>query len=209
MVNVITVVDYGVGNLKSVVRALAFVGADVVVTNNPGQIMSAERLLLPGVGAFGHCMGELERYRMVDALREYKMRERPLLGICVGMQLLLERSEEFGEHKGLGFIAGSVKKIPVSPAAHERISLPAIGWMKTQVKEPAHPLFAGMTDDAYYYVHSFMASGADAHTILACYDYHGIEVTAGIADGHVMGVQFHPEKSGPAGLALLSRYILM
>lgn len=205
----VTLVDYGAGNIRSVTRALVHEGAEVVLTGDPAEVLKAERLLLPGVGAFGHCASELASRGLTDTLKEYALKQRPFLGICVGMQLLMDASEEFGEHAGLGLISGRVRAIAQPVADHTRFTLPAIGWMGLH-KNPhhAHPLLAEMPEgEAMYFVHSFAAHPENQKAVLASYAYHGVEVTAAIARDHVMGVQFHPEKSGPAGLAMIRQFL--
>jgi glutamine amidotransferase len=205
----VTLIDYGAGNIRSVTRALAHEGAEVVLTDNPAEVLKAERVLLPGVGAFGHCVGELAKRNLTAALKEYAVKERPFLGICVGMQMLLDASEEFGEHAGLGLIPGRVRAIAPPATDHTRFTLPAIGWMSLH-KNPhiQNPLLTQMPEgEAMYFVHSFAAHPENPQAALASYTYHGVEVTAAIARENVMGVQFHPEKSGPAGLALIRRFL--
>ncbi len=204
----VTLVDYGAGNIRSVTRALEHEGAEVILTASPKDIIRAERLLLPGVGAFGHCMRELGTRGLTEALKEYVTKQRPFLGICVGMQMLLDSSEEFGEHEGLGLISGRVKAI-APQADKERVVLPATGWMSLNThSRVSHPLLGDeLAGEAMYFVHSYMAHPQNPHATLASYRYHGVEVTAAIAEDHVMGVQFHPEKSGPAGLALIRRFL--
>jgi glutamine amidotransferase len=208
----VAVVDYGMGNLFSVRRALEVAGAaDVEVTADPARLALADRVVLPGVGAFADGMSGLTAAGFVPALREYVATGRPLLGICLGMQMLLDTSEEFGQTPGLGLIPGAVRAISRARADGGRRKLPAIGWF------PLRPAgtngWAGtvLADTApespVYFLHSFHAEpDAKAH-LLAEYDHDGLRVTAAIRRDNVTGTQFHPEKSGPAGLAMLRRFL--
>ena len=206
----VTVVDYGVGNLLSVRRALEHCGARVDVTGEPRRVAEAARVVLPGVGAFGGCMDELRRYAMVDAVLAFAARERPFLGICVGMQLLLDEGEEFGTHEGLGLIAGRVEPIPPGGADGRVRRLPNVGWRELKPCGTAwsHSLLADAAPGtAVYFCHSFRACPASDEVVIARSDYEGLDVPAMLRQGHLHGVQFHPEKSGPAGLSILRRFL--
>ncbi len=208
MTKLVTIIDYGVGNLRSVVRAFEYVGAQAEVTSDTKIVAQAERLVLPGVGAFGHCMEELKKRNLVEPVLEFAERGRPFLGVCVGMQLMLEYGEEFGEHKGLGFIKGRVQKIP---DGDKRI-LPVIGWMELKKTTGAtwdKTLLADTKEGSCaYFIHSFCANPDESSARLAEYKYDEISITAAIAKNNLMGVQFHPEKSGEVGLAMLRRFML-
>ncbi|MDX1975787.1 MAG: imidazole glycerol phosphate synthase subunit HisH [Rickettsiales bacterium] len=207
----LTIVDYGVGNLKSVKRAFEYAGGDVIITADPKQVSEAERLVLPGVGAFGHCMQELDARGLTDAVKSYAAKERPFLGICVGMQIMLSVGEEFGEHKGLGFIEGRIKKIPAQDADGKPHVLPYIGWAALHHSQAADwkntPLQATPEGAHMYFLHSFSAHCADAAYAIAYYDYNGISVCAAINQAHMTGLQFHPEKSGEAGITIIKQFM--
>ncbi len=208
----VTVIDYGVGNLLSVQRGLAHCGANVIISGDPEQVLSAPRVVLPGVGAFGNAKQELQRLGLVEVIREVARRRIPLLGICLGMQLLLDESDEFGVTAGLGLIPGRVIPVPTRTVSGESQKIPHIGW-STII--PAGPRAAwndtllrdNTPGEAVYFVHSFMASPTDpAHRIADCC-YGGYRVAAVIGRENVTGCQFHPEKSGEVGLKILRRFV--
>jgi glutamine amidotransferase len=207
----VTVVDYGVGNLLSVQRGLEHCGAAVDTTTDPAEILAARRLVLPGVGAFGNAMQSLEALGLAPAICEAAGRGIPLLGICLGMQLLLDESEEFGLTKGLGLIGGRVVAIPNRSADGGRIRIPHIGWnglLPTGQRGWEGTLLADNTPgDAVYFVHSFMASPEENSYRLADCIYGGYLIPAVIMCGNVLGCQFHPEKSGELGLMFLRRFV--
>ena len=199
----IGIVDYGVGNLFSLRSSFAAIGAESVVTGDERTLRQAERIVLPGVGAFGDARAKLAQRGLDDLLRELAISGRPLLGICLGMQLLFERSEEFGMHEGLGLLPGEVTDM--APRLPAGLKTPAIGWNALHLVRPGHPLLANTKEgDCVYFVHSFSAVGC-GEALLATAEY-GIEVTAAVGRGNVMGCQFHPEKSGAAGLAILRAF---
>ena len=209
----VAVIDYGVGNLLSVQRGLEHCGAQVILTTDPAQILAASRVVLPGVGAFGNAMQALERLGLVSVLRELALRRTPLLGICLGMQLLLDESDEFGVTAGLGLIPGRVIPMPTSTRLGEPQKIPHIGWSALQLSG-AHSAWHGSLlqdnrpGDATYFVHSFMAVPTNpAHRIADCV-YGGHLVAAMIGRDQITGCQFHPEKSGEVGLMILRRFIL-
>lgn len=207
----VLVVDYGLGNLFSVQRALEHCGATVTLSSDPEQIATAGRVVLPGVGAFGDGIAELRKRGLDEALRVVWQRGNPLLGICLGMQLLLDESEEFGHSLGLGIIPGKVISIPVRTLDDKPQKVPHIGW---NALTPANgdgwqnTLLADLTPgDAVYFVHSFMASPNDEkHRVADCI-YGGQAVSAVIARDNVLACQFHPEKSGEIGLKVLRRFL--
>ena len=204
--------DSGTSNLLSVQRALDHVGADVVIADQPSMLDDADRLILPGVGAFGHCVANLIENGLFDAVLDYARRERPLLGICVGMQMLFDGSEEFGWNDGLGLLPGRVQPIPMSGADGGRHKIPHIGWATLERSGPdwAGTFLEGFgRDRAVYFVHSFSARPEAVSDILAFADYDGIQLTAAVRRDNIMGTQFHPEKSGQAGLGILSRFLSM
>ena len=199
----IAIVDYGVGNLFSLKSSLAAIGAEAVVTGDPAVLRGAARVILPGVGAFGDAAEKLAAAGMREAVLREAAAGKPLLGICLGMQLLFEKSLEYGEHEGLGLIPGSV--VALKPVLPEGLKVPHIGWNALRLQNPAHPLMKYTREgDCVYFVHSFYAVDCAAWT-LASAEY-GVPVTAAVAKGNVMGCQFHPEKSGPAGLKILKAF---
>lgn len=210
--SVVTIVDYGIGNLFSVSRALERCDAEVILTDSAAGIEGAERLVLPGVGAFGDGMAGLRQRGLVEPLRRYAQRDRPLLAICLGMQMLLEYSYEFGVHEGLGIIPGKVIPVPPLNAEGRRNKIPHIGWNNLRVSggrsswtgTPLSPLSEG---DAAYFVHSFMADPTNRTDRLADCHYNGVAVCAAVSRGRITGCQFHPEKSGPTGLSVLQRFL--
>ena len=197
----IAIVDYGVGNLFSLRSSLAAIGAEAVVTSDPDVLRSADRIILPGVGAFEDAANKLRESGLADLIRELAAAGKPLLGICLGMQLLFDKSFEYGEHEGLGLIPGEVRPIrDVIPADYK---IPHIGWNALIFKQD-HPLFRYIKEgDCVYFVHSFYAVCGDAAIATAEY---GAQLTAAVAKGNVMGCQFHPEKSGNVGLAILKAF---
>ena len=198
----IAIVDYGVGNLFSLKSSFAAVGAEAVVTADPAVLRAADKLWLPGVGAFGDAAQKLERSGLGEVLVEQTAAGKPLLGICLGMQLLFEKSYEYGEHKGLGLIGGSIRPIAdVIPADYK---IPHIGWNALSVAADS-PLFKYIKDgDFVYFVHSFYATEC-ADSVIATAEY-GAPLTAAVARGNVYGCQFHPEKSGDVGLNILRAF---
>lgn len=203
----VTVVDYGLGNIHSVVKALVRVGGEVFLTSEPEEIPRAERLILPGVGAFADGARGLASRQLVEPVLAYIQTGRPFLGICVGMQLLLSESEEFGRHPGLGVIPGRVTEIPRSPG----LKVPQIGW--NRIFPPAGrgweggPLSDLEPGVMLYFVHSFTAQPVREEDRLADADYGGHRISAAVHRDNVWGCQFHPEKSGEAGLQLLRRFL--
>lgn len=194
----IVIIDYGVGNLHSVEKALRYVGAEVTVTAEKKRIMQAEKIILPGVGAFGDCMKNLHRAGLVPVIQEILASERPFLGICLGMQLLFEESEEAPGVAGLGYFPGKVE------ALRDRKKIPHMGWNELRTNGES-PLLEKRSGNYVYFVHSYEVVPADKSIITATCDYEG-EVTAAVGAGNVQAVQFHPEKSSNAGLAILKRF---
>lgn len=208
----ITVIDYGVGNLLSVCRALEHCGVSVEVVSSGAKILDASHLVLPGVGAFADGMKSLQNLSLIEPIREYAGLNRPMLGICLGMQMLLDSSEEFGFSKGLGLIPGHVKMIPhVSPDGIKH-KIPHIGWNKLLLPEQRTSwnttILEGIEIKTYaYFVHSFTAWPDNPQHRLADSYYNGCLLSAAINLGSIYGCQFHPEKSGGIGLKILSDFI--
>ena len=202
----IAIIDYGVGNLFSLKSSLAMIGAQAIVTGDADVLRSADRLILPGVGAFGDARQKLAQMGLDAALCAEAARGKPVLGICLGMQMLFDRSLEYGEHKGLGLIPGEV--VPMAGRLPEGLKIPHIGWNALAIRKPDHPLMKYTeSGDCVYFVHSFYASDC-ADSVIATAEY-GIDVTAAVAKGNVMGCQFHPEKSGTVGLGILKAFCEM
>lgn len=200
----VAIVDYGVGNLFSLKCSFASLGADVVVTDDPAVLKNADHIILPGVGAFGDAAEKLQRSGLVEVIKERAANGTPLLGICLGMQLLFETSYEYGKHEGLGLLKGSVKPIAdVLPSTEYKI--PHIGWNALRFKR-SNPLFSHIQEgDCVYFVHSYYATDCD-DSVIATAEY-GAELTAAVASGNVYGCQFHPEKSGTVGLNILKAFV--
>ncbi len=203
----VTVIDYGMGNLLSVTRALEHCGAEVTTESSPLFIAKAERLVLPGVGAFGNGMAELQQRNLVDAIRNYAATGRPLLGICLGMQMLLDGSDEFGASEGLSLIPGWVRKLPEQAG----IKLPHIGW--SGIRPPSGRNWEDSLLDhvnpgeEVYFVHSFYADPANPADRLAETPYGAFQFCSVVKKGNITGCQFHPEKSGEAGLDIIRNFL--
>jgi len=233
----IAVIDYGAGNLRNVCKALEHVGtplgATIILTDDAHQLERAEKVVLPGVGAFADCQMGLRSRGLWDVTRALALTGKPLLGICVGMQLLFDVGEEMGEWEGLGLIPGRVVRFnfdagrviapdlstpSVSPYASRAVArmpdarpaslkVPHIGWNQLKLVKPSHPLMNGVPDGGYaYFVHSFHPAGVDASQILATTDY-GYDFPSVVAHGNVWGIQFHPEKSQDTGLRMLHNFV--
>ena len=198
----IAIIDYGVGNLFSLKSSFAAIGEQAVVTSDPDVIRSADRLILPGVGAFGDAAAKLRDTGMADLVREQAALGKPIMGICLGMQLLLEESFEYGEHKGLGLIKGSVR--PIADVIDPSLKIPHIGWNPLIFRKNSR-LFKYINEgDCVYFVHSYYAADCDIN-VSAVAEYSA-ELTASVENGNVYGCQFHPEKSGAVGLNILKAF---
>ena len=196
----VAIIDYGVGNLRSVEKAFAAAGCDAVVSGDKRVLRAAERLVLPGVGAFRACMSGLQARGFDELVRARVAEGTPLLGVCVGMQMLFEASEEFGETEGLQLFAGRVRRFPAG------LRVPQVGWNNVRQRRPTHPLFAGIDDGAFFYfVHSYYCAATDGDAVLGETEY-GASYASIVGRGHICGVQFHPEKSQAAGLRLLKNF---
>lgn len=207
----ITVIDYGLGNLLSVQRGLEHCGAEVLLTSDPEVVASAERAVLPGVGAFASAMQALMEYGLVPALQTLASKGTPLLGICLGMQLLLDESEEFGLTRGLGLIPGRVIPVPNKTAYGETQKIPHIGWNGLVLAESRRDwtdtlLQSNRPGEAAYFVHSFMAVPTNSQHRLADCFYGGQRIPAAVNRDRITGCQFHPEKSGEVGLKILRKF---
>ena len=203
------IIDYGIGNLRSLAKAFEAAGVPVERTDEHGALRDAERLVLPGVGAFGACAAELDRRGLGDLVRERAAAGVPLLGVCVGMQLLFDASEERGEHAGLGLLPGRVVRFdgrggPDGRGGERRLKVPHMGWNRLR-RRAEHPVLGDGPLPHVYFVHSYHARPALAADVLATAEY-GVEVPAVVGRGTVVGVQFHPEKSADGGLAMLRRF---
>ena len=200
----LTIVDYDIGNVRSLAKAFEAAGVPVLRSDDPGALASADRLVLPGVGAFGACAAALRARGLFELVAERARAGVPLLGVCVGMQLLFDASEERGEHDGLGLLPGRVVRFDDMEDADGRpLKVPHMGWNQLSPRG-THPVVDGRADHVYF-VHSYHASPTQPSDVLATASY-GIEVPAIVVRGTVVGVQFHPEKSHTAGLALLRRF---
>jgi len=200
----IGIVDYKMGNLASVQNAFNKLGEETIVESNPQKLKEYDKLILPGVGAFGDAMEHLREYNMIDAIKEFAQSKKPILGICLGMQLLFESSKEFGTHEGLGLIKGHIKAFDESKFS-EPLKVPHMGWNRMFTKE--HPLFDGLDENHYlYFVHTFHITGADEKDIIGETEY-GYKFTSAVAHDNIMGIQPHPEKSHENGLKILENFI--
>ena len=196
----IALIDYGIGNLRSVEKALAAVGADVRLTSDPQIILSAAKVVLPGVGAFGDGMAGLRQRRLIEVVKDVVAREVPLLGICVGMQVLFEESEEHGWHAGLGVLPGRVRRFESAD-----LKIPQTGWNQIT---PTHEsiLLNGLEPGAYvYFNHSYYCDAAAAETV--AHTEYGVRYASVVGQGRLYGIQFHPEKSQRVGLAILRNFV--
>ena len=194
----IAVVDYGMGNLRSVLNAFDAIGAPAELVAEPAGVQDAERVVLPGVGAFRDAISALRERGLAQAVRDAAAAGRPILGLCLGMQLLATRSSEFGEHEGLDLIGGSIERISTEPG----LRIPHVGWNDLEVRRADALLGSLGPEPTFYYVHSYEFVADDPETVTGVTDY-GRAVTATVGSGNVFGVQFHPEKSAADGLALL------
>ena len=197
------IVDYGIGNLFSLVSSFSEIGEDAVVTSDARTIESADRIILPGVGAFEDAARKLRESGLDKVVIAETEKGKPLMGICLGMQMLFERSYEYGEHEGLGLIKGEV--VPLQGRIPSDLKIPHMGWNKLEYSREKDEIFKYLEEDTFvYFVHSFYATGCE-DSLIAYADY-GTRVTAAVRSGNVWGCQFHPEKSGKVGLAILKAF---
>lgn len=200
----IAVIDYGVGNLFSLCASLKHLRAEYTVTNDSDVIKNAEKIILPGVGAFGDAAEKLNATGLIPVIKETVEKGIPILGICLGMQLLFEKSYEYGEHKGLGFLKGEI--CPMADDLKENLKVPHMGWNSLKIKKPDCPVLKDTDDGEYvYYVHSFYAKNCDE--ALAAYSEYSIDIPGVVWNKNVYGTQFHPEKSGKTGLKILNGFV--
>ena len=205
----ITIIDYGCGNILNLARAIKFIGYEVDITHDKNKIINSSYVILPGVGAFGNAMKQIEKYNLHNTILEYAKSNKPLLGICLGMQILLTVSYEFGVHKGLGLIEGKVIKI--SNEKNKGIKIPHMGWNEiypnNNKKEWKNKILKSSSiGKSFYFVHSFVCITKDNDSTIAVCNYSDISIPAVIATGNVYGCQFHPEKSADNGLAVLKNF---
>ncbi|MBJ26628.1 MAG: imidazole glycerol phosphate synthase subunit HisH [Alphaproteobacteria bacterium] len=204
----IVIIDYGRGNLFSLSQALKTLNKPYLVTDNPDKILSASRLFLPGVGAFGDAMDRLKDRNLIEPIHSAVENGIPLLGICVGCQILLEKSEEFGEHAGLGLIPGKTVRLPnIKHKSKSRVRIPNVGWRALSINSHAPLLGCLNSDDWMYFVHSYAPSVKHSKNIAATTNINGLDVPVAIQSRKILGVQFHPEKSGASGLKLIANFI--
>ena len=198
----IAIIDYDAGNLRSVEKALQALGEETVITRDRDEILSADRVILPGVGAFGDAMEKLHQYGLVEIIRQVVQNGTPFLGICLGLQLLFEESEESQGVPGLGILKGKIRRIPNTPG----LKIPHMGW-NSLILRPGTRLFSGLGEDPYvYFVHSYYLEAADPEIVAASADY-GVVIHAAVETGNVFACQFHPEKSSDTGLQILKNFI--
>ena len=199
----VAIVDYGVGNLFSLCSSLAAIGVKAKVTADSDEIRAADRVILPGVGAFGDAAAKLRATGLDKVLIAEAKAGKPLMGICLGMQMLFDKSFEYGEHEGLGLIEGEIR--PIADVIPTGLKIPHIGWNALAFGEKKHPLFKYLNEgDCVYFVHSYYGANCE-NSVIATAEY-GAPLTAAVARGNVMGCQFHPEKSGAVGLSILRAF---
>lgn len=198
----IAMIDYDAGNIKSVEKALQKLGVDVVITKDPKVILEADKVILPGVGAFGDAMANLKKYELDDVICQVVEKGTPFLGICLGLQLLFERSDETPGVKGLGILKGEICRIP----DRENFKIPHMGWNSLHLQNQGR-LFKGISENAYvYFVHSYYLKAEEAEIVKATTEY-GVEIHASVEKGNIFACQFHPEKSSDVGLQILKNFV--
>ncbi|MDN5277368.1 MAG: imidazole glycerol-phosphate synthase subunit HisH [Clostridiales bacterium] len=196
----VVIIDYGMGNLRSVQKAFEHVGCQVVITQDPQVILSASHVVLPGVGAFGDAIRNLERAGLIDSIYRVVQDGRPFLGICLGLQLLFERSYEGGVFKGLALLPGEVKRLP----EELNIKIPHMGW--NELRYRANPIFEGLDDPCFvYFVHSYYVEPRVSEHVIGT-TFYGMDITVAVNKDNIYGLQFHPEKSGVEGLKMLRNF---
>lgn len=202
----LAIIDYGVGNLFSLSRSLEYLGVECQVTRSLKELKAADRIILPGVGAFGDARKKLEELSLVEPIQELAASGKPFLGICLGMQLLFDKSEEFGEHPGLGLIPGRIVSMREAfDQAKLDLKVPQIGWNRLDVRKTESPLVKSLGEnDFVYYVHSYYATDCQEH--LVADSEYGVSIPGIVQNNNVFGTQFHPEKSGEVGLSILKAF---
>ena len=208
----VTIVDYGTSNIFSVMHAFSYCGANITLTSDPDKIAAADRLLVPGVGAFSRSINGIEDAGLTESIRAFFTSGQPLLGICVGMQMMFDSSEEFGIHPGISLLPGQIKAIPQYSSDGQSHKIPHIGW--NTLSKPDHTnswdgtILEGIKPrDAVYFVHSFTAWPNNENDRLADTDYHGCRIAAAVRRDNAYGCQFHPERSGPVGLKIIDTFL--
>lgn len=200
----VAIIDYGAGNLSSVKKALDYLGAESEITQDKDKILSASHIILPGVGSFGDAMHSMEERGLVDTVKQAATSGKPFLGICLGLQLLFEHSDESPDVKGLGILNGSIVTIP----RDNGLKVPHMGWNSVEIKQ-ADGIFSGIPQDSYFYfVHSYYLKGADEDVIAGKTQY-GVEIECAVQKDNLFATQFHPEKSSKVGLKLLKNFLAM
>lgn len=206
--SLVGILDYGAGNLKNVCRAIEHLGGEYELITNPAELDSCSKLIIPGVGAFKAAMDSLAQAGFVEPVKAYAASGKPVLGICLGMQMLFDKSYEFCETDGLGLIPGLVNLIPAVGANGVSHKIPHIGWNELKYKNEQEPLLKGVPENsAVYFVHSYMASPDNDLNLVAYSNYDELKITAIVRHKNVCGCQFHPEKSGTVGLKMLSNFL--
>ena len=199
----IAIIDYDAGNIRSVEKACRYLGEEPVITREASEIEKADHVILPGVGAFGDCMDHLRKYGLIDVIKDVTAKEIPFLGICLGLQLLYPASEESPGAEGLSILQGTITRIPDHPG----LKVPNIGWNSCELMNDGR-LFKGIPDQPFFYfVHSYFLTAADRSTVRAAIDYGGTRIDASVEAGNTFACQFHPEKSGETGLAVLKNFL--
>jgi glutamine amidotransferase len=203
----VALIDYKMGNLFSIAHACQKVGLEVEITNDPIKIKNADALILPGVGAYPLAVEQLNSQELEQPIIEFAKSGKYIFGICLGMQLLMEQSNEFGIHKGLGLIAGEVLRFPESTTSDKTRYIPQIAWNNVSIEIPAHPLFKNISNNEYYYfVHSNYVQTKNPKNILCSTDYGNFKYSSAIVQDNLIGIQFHPEKSSTQGLQIIENY---
>lgn len=197
----IAIIDYDAGNLKSVEKALKYLGQDVIVSRDSSEILQADKVILPGVGSFGDAMNNLDNFNLVDTIKKVAEKDTPFLGICLGLQLLFEKSDETPGAEGLGILKGEILRIPPK----EGLKIPHMGWNSLNIKPQAR-LFDGIANNSYvYFVHSYYLKAEDENMVAASTEY-STHIHASVESGNIFACQFHPEKSSDVGLRILKNF---